>query len=378
MTVKELENAKAFKEQWLKKRDEAQAIVDRAKAAERDLSRDEAREVDALVDEVKILQAKANTNRLVAELAAVPHDDADLPGSKAGGSRWAKSVMEKMTGTASGLGVKALLTGQIETPPAVEVVALPDVPMMLLDLIPREGLTESTFAYLRQTVKTSNADVVADNATKPTSVYTFEEVEDRARVIAHLSEPFPLRYLSDHASMMQVLDSEMRAGVERALETQVVSGDGLGENFTGILTTSGVTAVPFSTDVLTTVRKARTALEAKGEAATAWVFHPNDIETLDLMREDGATGGFLMDSAAYAAVFGEGIRRVSSLAVPQGTALLGDWGQTRLRIREGVHTLAATQAGDLFDKNQAKLRSEGRFAFEVKRPQAMAVVDLTA
>ena len=360
---------------------EMMTIVDRSKAAARDLTDSESNEIERLYDRHRDLTTRAEgaekAQAFVAELAAAPTPD-DFGSTKAGGSRWAKSVMQRMTATASGLGVKALLTGQIDTPPAVEVVALPDVPTTLLDLIPRASLNEQTFSYLRQTVKDENADVVADNATKPTSVYTFEEIEDRARVVAHLSEPFPLRYLTDHASMMQVLDGEMRTGVMRALEAEVVAGDGTGEHFTGILTTTGTTGVTFSSDVLTTVRKARTALESKGESATAWVFHPNDVEGLDLMREDGATGGFLMNSAAYAAVFGEGVQRVTSLAVPEGTALLGDWRQTRLRIRENVQTLAATQAGDLFDKNQAKLRSEGRFGFELLRPQAMAVVDLTA
>jgi HK97 family phage major capsid protein len=130
--------------------------------------------------------------------------------------------------------------------------------------------------------------------------------------------------------------------------------------------------------MLTTIRKARTALENKGETATAWVFNPADLEALDLMRENGVNGGFLLDSAAADTVFGPGIARVSSLAVPAGTALLGDFQKIRLRVRQGAHTLAATQAGDLFDKNLVKLRGEGRYGVDVARPQAFAVVHLTA
>lgn len=376
MTVKELENARAFKAQAQKKGDEARAIVERAKAANRDLTESEARDVDNIVDEMKVLRAKADTNRLVAELAAVPNPgDGMATGT---GSRWANAVAAKMHDAAGAMGVKALLTGEITTPPAVEVVDLPAEPSNLLELIPRALLAEQTFSYLRQTVRTNNAAVVADGGTKPTSVFTFEEVEDRARVVAHLSEPFPIRYLSDHASMIQVLDQQMRQGVYDALSDQVVNGDGTGENLTGILATTGVTAVPFATDVLTTIRKARTALEVKGERPTAWVFNPADVEALELIREDGATGGFLMDAGAYDAVFGPGVQRVSSLAVAQGTAVLGDWSKARLRVREDVSTLAATQSGDLFETNRTKLRTEGRYGFEVLRPQAFAVVDLTA
>ena len=96
------------------------------------------------------------------------------------------------------------------------------------------------------------------------------------------------------------------------------------------------------------------------------------------MREDGATGGFLMNSAAADTIFGPGVRRVPSLAVPVGTAILADWSQVRVRVREGAHTLAATQAGDLFSKNQVMLRAEGRYGIQLKRPQAFAVVHLAA
>src|SRR5680860_1452140 len=73
---------------------------------------------------------------------------------------------------------------------------------------------------------------------------------------------------------------------------------------------SGVTAS------VTTLRKARTGQEVKGERVTAVAMHPTDIEALDLLREDGATGGFLLDAGAYERIFGPGVRGVPSVAVP--------------------------------------------------------------
>lgn len=345
-------------------------------------------EIKARADELrKHLNAASAAEDLLADLAKdVDDDDVDDYDPLAGGyrkaratsgSRWAKAVLGKMQAASSGMGTKALLSGQVDTPPAVEVVELPSVPTRLLDLVAREELNEHTFQYLRQVTRTNNAAVVADGALKPTSTSTFEEIEDRARVIAHLSEPFPLRYLSDHKSMVDVLDGEMVLGVIEALEDELVNGDGTGEHFAGIFSTSGVTQVPYATDVLTTIRRARTTLGNKGENPTAWVFNPTDLETFDLMREDGATGGFLLDSTAAATIFGT-MPRIPSPAVPVGTALLADWRTIRIPVRQGAHTLAATQAGDLFDTNRVKLRSEGRFGLKIKRPQAVAVVDLTA
>lgn len=295
-------------------------------------------------------------------------------GTKAGNVSWAKSVSEKLARAAQGYGVKALLTGQVTTPPAVEVTSIPDAPTRLLDLIPREQLAEHTFSYLRQVTKTNNAAVVADNALKPTSVYTWQEVTDRARVIAHLSEPFPLRYLSDHASVMQVLEAQMQTGVIRELERQVIEGDGAGENFTGILATTGVNQVPFTTDPLVTVRTALTTMAGLDEQPTGWVVHPSDAQKFDLMRENGTTGAFLLQNPERFFVGPV----VLSTAIPAGQAILADWRQAAIKVREREHVLAATQAGDLFDKNQVKLRAEGRYGFTIKRPQAFAVVALTA
>lgn len=302
----------------------------------------------------------------------------DREGVKGGGAGWAKSVAQRLRQSAGTHGVKALLTGTIDTPPAVEVVDLPTAPAWLLDLVPRKELDENTFGYLRQTVATNNAAVVADGGTKPTSVYTFEEIEDRARVVAHLSEPFPIRYAEDHESMIEVLNAQMVNGVWSAIEDLIVNGSGTGEEWTGILNTAGTTDVTFAGDVVTTLRRARTLLESKGERVTAVAMNPADVEALDMLREDGTTGGFLMDGSAYERIFGRGVQGVASLAVPAGTAIAGDWTKTRLRVRQGVHTLAATQSGDLFDKNQMKLRTEGRYGFEVIRPQALAVVELEA
>lgn len=364
----------------------AQKIVDAADAKGRDLSVTDAANVKATLAEVDKIDALIEDGRksaeLIAKLTAPYHGSGATKADN--GSAWARSVGTQLASAAGQIGVKALLQGEVPTPSVVDVAELPATPRRLLDLIVRETLAQPTFAYLRQTARKWNAAVVPDHALKPTSQFQFAEVEDRARVIAHLSEPFALRYLEDHESLIQVLDEEMAGGVFHKLEQQILAGTGKNADdddlseLPGLLTTTGTTAVAFASDLLTTVRKARTALENKGEIPNAWVFHPEDVEAFELMREDGATGGFLMDSGAYETVFGPGVLRVPSLAVPKGTAILGDWSQLRLQVREGVSTLAATQAGDLFAKNQVMLRSEGRFGLKHRRPQAFAIVSLTS
>jgi|GEM_PF-4019478 len=371
----------------------AQDIIEEATGEGRELTQAELDTVnechdgieEATADIAKIEMRAAKSRELVegitggskSNMSFEPPVEAGSEGFK-GRNAWAKSVAHNLRNSGSGLGVKALLSGEVATPSAVEVAPLPNAPVRLLDLIPREVLNEHTFSYLRQVLADNKSAVVADNALKPTSVYTFEEVEDKARVVAHLSEPFPIRYATDHASMVQVLDGQMQAGLLETIERLVVSGTGADEEWKGILNTTGVTQVAFANDMVTTLRKARTTLENKGQPITAVAMNPLDIEELDLLREGGTTGGFLLDTDAYERIFGTGVRGVPSLAVPQGKAIAGNWDVTRLMVRENAHTLAATQAGDLFDKNQMKLRTEGRFGFKFTQPGGLAVVDLVA
>lgn len=271
-------------------------------------------------------------------------------------------------------GEKSVVSGSITMPAVVlEAVSGPVAAHNLLQLIPSAPVAQNNFGYLRTTARTNNAAPVPDHGLKPTSIFTFEEIEDRCRVIAHLSEPFPQRFLQDHTEAVNLLQYEMAAGVLAAIEQQVIAGDGSGENLTGILNATGVNDVAFTSDIPTTLRRARTRLAILEETPTAWVFNPQDAETLDLLREDGDTGGFL----ALDRILGD-VPWVTSPALPAGTALLGDWRQVGILVREGARMDVNTNSGDLFDRNEVKLRAEQRVGLAVRRPQALAIVHLSA
>ena len=73
----------------------------------------------------------------------------------------------------------------------------------LLDLLPTKQHTSAEYAYLRQSVRTNNAAIVAEGAAKPTSVYSVVRVENSLQVIAHLSEGIPRYWLLDNQALEQ-------------------------------------------------------------------------------------------------------------------------------------------------------------------------------
>ena len=69
---------------------------------------------------------------------------------------------------------------------------------------------------------------------------------------------------------------------------------------------------------------------------------------------------------------------VTSLALPSGTTLLGDWRQFCILVRERARMDVNTNSGDLFDRKEVKLRAEQRVGLAVRRPQALAIIHLSA
>lgn len=305
-------------------------------------------------------------------------------GDRAGAGDWASRAADAIWKANSFDGeTRAITASSIDLPALVlpQVVAM-DRPKRVIDLlVDRAESPSNVFEFWQQTTRTNNAAMVADFATKPTSTFTVTPVEDRLRVLAHLSEAIPNRLWTDYDELRTFLLSELYEGLLDALEQQVLNGDGTGENFEGILHASGTTAVAFDTDAVTTLRGALSTFETAGVQPTGWVLNPADAASLDLLREGGTpnqfvlAGGFENGLANSANVFGD-VPRLVSPRVPAGTALLADWTKVRLFTRGGVMTMLDPFSG--FSANTTRLRSEMRIGMGLLRPSAFAVIALSA
>jgi HK97 family phage major capsid protein len=320
------------------------------------------------------------------------------PSHKAGpGAAWGTAIVKsghfKQGG--GGGGDSGLLTPSgavLVTVPPPEPVVLGQPVAMLRSVIPAER-NAGQIRYLRQTVRDNQAAVVAPFARKPTSNYQLEPVEDKTRTIAHLSSPIHRNDLADSSALQAFVQSEMYYGIERALESEIITGDGTGEHLPGLANTSGVLAVPYATNLVTTTRKAVTALENEGLTGTAWVLNPADWEAVELSAT--TTGSLLMAEAGQATPVQSSARRlwgipvVATPACPDGAGWLADFGSTRLFVTEevsltwfeGVYDANAFGTGDGasdFERNLIRFRVEGRFGFGVTRPSGVVHVDLSA
>lgn len=339
-----------------------------------------------------------------APSAATGADTPQLPAWAVKGRRtagWATSTAAQVVKAVTATGRKAIVSGayEVDSPVRSDILQLPAYPQRVLDLlVNREPLnTGNVFTWLEQSVRTNNAASAPDGTTKPTSVYTFLEKEDRCRVIAHLSENIPTRFLSDFSGLQDFLHAEMLHGLSLEVERQVLNGTGTpgaasqavaaDEDMLGLLNTTGISVQAWNTNLLTTLRKAVTKLELGGQIPTAWALNPNDVEALDLLQDNEARHYYEGPQQQITEGVGPipntsgsplwSIPVIKSVAVPAGTAILGDWSLLTLVVREDAQ-LTIDASGTRWEKNQFAMRLEGRYGVYVQRPSAFCSVDLTA
>lgn len=339
-----------------------------------------------------------DTAQLLADIGLPLHNG--TPSSKAAGSsgyvakaaeQWGSRVRETIEKRVGAGGAKALIGGTIDIPSVVsDPVTISGRPTSLLELIPRRPGPRTSdlnrnvgnaFSYLVQTTRTLNAGGVPDNAEKPVSVVTFDDREDRFRVYATVTEALPKRYLDDYAQIIAILKTQLGEGLIESLERDILNGTGTPTATTdpvkGILQTSGILVQAYATSVLQTLSNARYTLTDTNVTPTAWVMNSRDLQALELMRENGTSGPLLFGSGRsdIEKILGD-YPIVTSSLITLGTALLGDFNQTELIVREDDR-LDVDGSGALFTKNQVVFRHEGRYGFAVNKPSAFITVDLT-
>ncbi|MEX0666333.1 MAG: phage major capsid protein [Acidimicrobiia bacterium] len=385
---------------------EAHDISKAAADAGRGFTEDERKQVTGLLDEANDLRVRINRAMDAAGDAEI-RAEIDTIGRTFGGSGFASVTRRGSSAfgdAARRAGLKELPSGGFTAPAVTPAIApLEDRPATFLSAIgrlPVEG-TDS-FTYYREVIRELNAQAVPAGALKPTSDVELEKVDDTVRTIATLSTPVHRRLLADASEVGQFLDGVLFDAVVRELERLVVEGDsgiaGLDE-FDGLKTLSGTSSQEFATDILTTTRKALTALQVlRLTGPFLFLMSPAQWEEFELLKSDesfvlgdaGGTGQRLPVDRARQALWGTSVAITDVL--DDGEAILGDFSPSSIRVRERElsnitwsegtlmpiegDTSSATATG--FETNRIVFRCESRVGIEIRRPHAFSLVDLTA
>jgi HK97 family phage major capsid protein len=258
--------------------------------------------------------------------------------------------------------------------------------LTVLDLIPRSSTTSDTIEYTLESAFTNAAAPVPEatassgtSGTKPESTLTYSNVTAPVRTIAHWI-PVTNRMLADAPALRGLIDARLIQGLELTLESQIISGDGTGENFLGILNTPGVNVQAKGTNsgvdaiFLGMMQVMVTGLSNP----SAIVLNPIDFGNMRLARENSATGtlgGYLMGPpSSVGPVTLWGRPTTISLGLPAGTAVVGDFATSAMLWDREEGQVRVGWINDQFIRNIQTLLAELRAAFGVLRGAAFSKV----
>ncbi|BBY60222.1 phage major capsid protein [Mycolicibacterium sarraceniae] len=351
----------------------ALAIATKAKNENRNFTPEEQTDIDAKMARIEELRGIiAEAEKSAATLAAL---DAMAGGRNIDGNAeflsFGKSFGTKAVDKLMPIGQKSLAANSsvfvdVELTPTPIPMGRPAT--SLLDLLPAIRHSQPAYSYIRQTVRTNNAAVVAPGAVKPTSTYTIDKIDGALSVIAHMSEPVHRYWFEDAASLRPFMQEELAYGIGLAVEAKVLAD---------IHATSGLQTQAFDTSALATLRKSITKLETFGYKPAAAVVHPNDWESIELALTTTTAveyRGLPYDPVARR-LFGVPI--VVANVQAAGTADVISTGAVAVDT-DSLGVLVQwteTSNADDFSKNLVRARMEGRFGTSVFTP--MGVVKAT-
>ena len=234
-----------------------------------------------------------------------------------------------------------------------------------------------------------NFNYVAENAKKPGITFPdYDEVTESLKKIAGW-----IKISDEMAEDLPFLVSEINNRLLYQLlmfeENALLNGSGTGSNIRGILQRSGLqteTAAD-NTDNLDALYRALTKVQlATGLTADGVVMHPLDYQALRLSKDGNGqylAGGPFLGQYGQGGVIMQppvwGQTPIVTTAIPQGTALVGAGKQAATVYRKGgIRVETSNIDGEDFTHNRFTVLAEVRELLAVRQPSAFVKVNLSS
>lgn len=251
----------------------------------------------------------------------------------------------------------------VEFDPQPQVLARPGANLGILDVIAVKTRNSAKYTYVRQTVRTNNAAVVAAGALKPTSVFTVEEVEGSLDVVAHMSEYVGTYLLKDNEALQGFLTSELQAGIFAKVAELAAT------EFAG---TTGAQTQAFVDNEMDSIYLGTSKAAALGYNPDVVLLPRATFDAIMLAKD--ADGNYLYRKAEDSRINGLYPVIVDGLT---DQALVIDSSKVGISVdKQGVETKWDTMSR--FDYNELRALVEGRFAVDVFAAPAIVVVETAA
>lgn len=277
-------------------------------------------------------------------------------------------------------------SAMIPTDERLTPIDLPSRRIRILDMIQTTSTTSDAVQVVRESLSDDQAAAIAHasaggvgvavtGVATPLSEYRTTLETRTVRRIGHHTI-VPRSMLADAPRLQSRIDNRLARGIRLETERLVLSGDGTGENFSGIITEAAQDqAHSNAADSLTdSVHKAMTLVRiAFEEDITGLVMHPTDYQDYVLSRdgngsyENGVTPFTNTPNSAW------GYPVAVTTLIPAGTVLAGDFSEAILYVRQGIEVMSGYINAQMIE-DTVTLNAEYRAAFGVDRTQAFCTV----
>lgn len=264
-------------------------------------------------------------------------------------------------------------------------------PIDILPLLTTIPVSTDSVKYMQQLTAGHNVKIIPDPTTaqpigsgdpavtpeqaglKPESSYTWTEKTALIETLAH-TLPIHKNQLADVPQLRALLDGEMRYGLLKFLQAEVIAGDGSTGHLRGVLNTTGIISQAKGSDsVIDALHKVVTGVRLTYNEPTGFAMHPTNWEQIRLLKDANGNYQFGPPSQSGATtLWGKPV--VVSTAIPLNKPIAGDWSYAHLLLREGVSMAASDSHADFFIRNLIMLLAEMRAGFYVRRPAAFGTV----
>lgn len=275
------------------------------------------------------------------------------------------------------------IIGQEGSPPANSNVLVPEyrlpgiIPgafraLRVQDILPSGTMTGNMLQVTRELLATNNAVEVAEGAVKPESVLTFELKATPVATIATWLK-VSKQILDDAPALASYIDNRLRYMVDFRYDSQLLNGDGNGQNISGVLDTGNFTAFTPLTGytILDNLNKAIEQVRTDDYEATGIVLNPADWGNIERLKD--STGQYVVGnplSPIVPSLWGKPV--VVTNAMPAGKILVGAFDIShQVFNREGTVVEFFEQDVDNVQRNLVTVRAERRGLLATYRPSAV-------
>ena len=247
----------------------------------------------------------------------------------------------------------------------------------LLNVVPT-GQTGSV-EYTRQTTRTNAAAPTAETAAAPASTFGWTKAETIIRKITHVTHVSE-EALSDAAMLEGEINGELAYGLDLVEEQQILTGNGLGQNLSGLITNatafSAAAGLP-NAQRIDRLRLAILQVTLNDYAADGIVMNPTDWAGIELLKD--AENRYLFGVPAN-----PGQPALWRLPIVESNSMTaGEWLVGAMRMAATLYdrqenTLRiSSEHGDNFVEGMLTMKGQKRVALAVKRPASLVTGNFT-